>query len=148
MGPLTAKENPTYKDVCSGSTGHVEVYDFEFTSTSGDSNATYESLVKFFFQFHDPTIFNAQEQDTGPQYASVIYAYTPEQADIAKKVIKEVQTFLDKGLIPTYRGTQVTTDVRQATIFYPAHEEHQEYLDKDPSGYCNHRYRIKTWPTL
>jgi methionine-S-sulfoxide reductase len=67
MGPEGSKPNPSYKEVCSGSTGHVEVYDFQY---SGDEEM-YEQLVRFFFQFHDPTTLNAQQNDTGTQYASV-----------------------------------------------------------------------------
>ena len=67
MGPEGAKIDPTYKEVCSGETGHVEVYDFQY---SGDDEM-YKELVKFFFQFHDPTTLNSQGNDKGTQYASV-----------------------------------------------------------------------------
>lgn len=144
MGSPTSPANPTYKQVCSGTTDHVEVYDFEFTGGAD----TYEALVKFFFQFHDPTTFNAQGGDLGTQYASVIYAYTQEQLDIANRVKAELQSHLDRGTITTsYANKQVSTDVRMATTFYPAHTEHQAYLDKNPDGYCNHRIRFKEWPS-
>eukprot|EP00599_Poterioochromonas_sp_BG-1_P005217 CAMPEP_0173149902 /NCGR_PEP_ID=MMETSP1105-20130129/10615_1 /TAXON_ID=2985 /ORGANISM="Ochromonas sp., Strain BG-1" /LENGTH=214 /DNA_ID=CAMNT_0014064883 /DNA_START=72 /DNA_END=717 /DNA_ORIENTATION=- len=142
MGPPTAKRAPTYKEVCTGTTQQVEVYDFEY---EGDET-TYENLVKHFFMFHDPTVLNAQEQDIGTQYASVIYVYDQKQKEIATKVKSEVQKLLNENKITTYRGKTVTTAINDATEFFPAHEEHQEYLDKNPGGYCNHRYRIKSWP--
>lgn len=123
MGPPTSPANPTYKQVCSGSTGHVEVYDFEYTGGAD----TYEALVKFFFQFHDPTTFNAQGGDTGTQYASVIYTYTPEQFEIASRVKSELQSHLDRGFTTSYANKQISTDVRTATTFFPAHGEHQAY---------------------
>jgi peptide-methionine (S)-S-oxide reductase len=67
--------------------------------------------------------------------------------EIAKKVLIEAQELLDKGLITTYENKKISTDIREATIFYPAHEEHQLYLEKNPNGYCNHRLRIKEWPS-
>jgi peptide-methionine (S)-S-oxide reductase len=76
----------------------------------------------------------------------VIYCYDQKQFDIANKVKKEVQEFLDAGKITTYKESKVTTAVLPATTFYPAHDEHQEYLMKNPNGYCNHRIRIKEWP--
>lgn len=71
MGPTTSKANPSYREVCSGSTGHVEVYDVEFDGKED----TYEQLVRHFFSFHDPTTLNAQGNDRGTQYASVLYCY-------------------------------------------------------------------------
>ena len=65
---------------------------------------------------------------------------------IAKKVVEEAQELVSKGLITCYENKQVVTDIREATVFYPAHEEHQLYLEKNPNGYCNHRLRIKEWP--
>ena len=80
MGPdgsdgvtFAAYENPTYEQVCTGRSGHVEVFNFKYKG----GNATYKSLCKLFFQFHDPTTLNRQGNDKGPQYASVIYCYTP-----------------------------------------------------------------------
>ena len=67
MGPQGSKADPSYQEVCSGNTGHVEVYDFQFSG--GDE--MFEQLVRFFFRFHDPTTLNAQQNDTGTQYASV-----------------------------------------------------------------------------
>ncbi len=82
MGPPDAPTNPTYREVCSGATGHVEVYNFQFTGGA----PYYEELVKFFFQFHDPTTLNRQGNDRGTQYASVIYCENAEQLEIANRV--------------------------------------------------------------
>jgi peptide-methionine (S)-S-oxide reductase len=77
----------------------------------------------------------------------VIYCYDKKQLDIANKVKTELQGFLDAGQISSYKEDKVTTAVLPATTFFPAHEEHQEYLMKNPNGYCNHRIRIKEWPS-
>eukprot|EP01035_Chromulina_nebulosa_P017171 gene17171-22687_t len=141
MGPETAKKNPTYREVCSGTTQHVEVYDLEF---NGDET-TYENLVKHFFTFHDPTTKNRQGNDAGTQYASAIFYYDNKQKEIATRVKSELQSLVNSGKI-RYQGKTVETDIIPATIFYPAHDEHQAYLDKNPGGYCNHAYRFKEWP--
>jgi peptide-methionine (S)-S-oxide reductase len=144
MGPADAPKNPSYRDVCTGATGHVEVYDFEF---SGGNNY-YRELVKYFFQFHDPTTLNRQGNDRGTQYASVIYCYTDEQVEIAKSVKEELQELINSGKIKGYKEKVVTTDIRRSTKFYPAHQEHQDYLMQNPNGYCNHRIRFGLWPQL
>lgn len=145
MGPASAPADPTYKEVCSGSTGHVEVYEIEFSGGA----AYYEALVRFFFQFHDPTTMNKQGNDRGTQYASVIYCYNEEQVAIATRVKEELQALMDAGKLgaKVYSNGWIATDIRQATLFYPAHEEHQDYLTVNPHGYCNHRIRFKEWPT-
>lgn len=143
MGPESAPANPTYREVCSGETGHVEVYDFEFQGGA----EYYERLVKFFFQFHDPTTANRQGNDRGTQYASVIYCYNDEQFEIATRVKKELQHLLKTNKLgKVYQGTTVTTAILKSTTFYSAHEEHQDYLTINPNGYCNHRMRFSEWP--
>lgn len=144
MGPGTAKANPSYMEVCSGRTGHVEVFDFKFTPATPE---TFEKLCRFFFQFHDPTTMNRQGNDAGTQYASVIYCYSDAQVEIASKVKSELQALLDKGDLSCFEGSVVHTDIRKSTVFYPAHAEHQEYLANNPNGYCNHRMRFHAWPT-
>eukprot|EP01041_Mallomonas_annulata_P008411 gene8411-17332_t len=136
MGPPSAKPNPSYREVCSGRTGYVEVYDFTF---DGDYK-TYEDLIRHFFSFHDPTTKDKQGNDIGTQYSSVIFYYDEKQKMIAEKVKVELQSYLDKGRNP-YLDRTVTTDIRPATVFYKAQEDHQEYLEKNPRGYCNHGYR-------
>lgn len=75
MGPTTSVANPSYRAVCSGTTGHVEVYDCVFDG----NEETYEQLVRHFFMFHDPTTLNKQGNDAGTQYASVLYCYDQKQ---------------------------------------------------------------------
>ena len=143
MGPKDAPANPTYKEVCSGYTGHVEVYNCEYTGGAD----YYEKLVRFFFQFHDPTTHRRQGNDVGSQYASVIYCYDTAQSAIANKVKDELQALLDKGeLSYAYQERKIMTEIRDATTFYPAHTEHQDYLSVNPGGYCNHRIRFSKWP--
>ena len=142
MGPSGAKEQPSYDEVCRGDTGHVEVLDL--TYQGGDN--TYEELVRFFFQFHDPTTPNRQGNDKGSQYGSVIYYYTPSQKAIATKVKSELQELINNGKIDCYTEKYVSTEIVKATVFYAAQDEHQEYLMKNPRGYCNHRLRFKAWP--
>lgn len=150
MGPdgsdgvtFPAMENPTYKDVCTGRSGHVEVYNFSYKGGID----TYEELVRIFFQFHDPTTANRQGNDKGPQYASVIYCYSDEQEVIANKVKALLQANIDEEkLACPYNNRKIGTDIRRSTVFHPAHDEHQNYLMTNPNGYCNHRLRAVHWP--
>ena len=144
MGPNEAIKDPTYAEVKAGFTSHVEVFEFEFSG----GRAYYEALVRFFFQFHDPTTLKRQGNDVGTQYASVIFCYDQAQFDIATKVKEELQQLITAGKIICFEGKTVTTDIRRATTFYPAHKEHQDYLTVNPSGYCNHRIRFPAWPSL
>jgi peptide-methionine (S)-S-oxide reductase len=144
MGPDDAPVDPTYAEVKGGYTKHVEVFEFEYTG----GLAYYEALVRFFFQFHDPTTLKRQGNDVGTQYASVIYCYNDAQAEVCRKVKAELQLLLDAGKITCFEGKNVTTDIRTATVFYPAHKEHQDYLTVNPDGYCNHRIRFPEWPKL
>jgi peptide-methionine (S)-S-oxide reductase len=146
MGPKNAPANPSYKDVCTGKTKHVEVYDVEFTGGA----AYFEAMIKFFFMFHDPTTFNRQGNDTGTQYASVIYCYNKEEFDIATKVKDELQELINKKMLKNaYSSFRVTTSVRMVEApFFEAHKEHQDYLAQNPNGYCNHGFKFKKWPEL
>lgn len=139
MGPKGTKPHPTYREVCSGKTGHVEVCQIRYDS----SKTTYEDLVSHLFTFHDPTTLNRQGNDSGSQYASVIFAHDETQRETAEKVVRKVQGALDAGTIKAYAGGTVATRVEDATTFYPAHEAHQKYLEKKPEGYCNHRRRFR-----
>lgn len=143
-----AMTNPSYRQVCSGLTGHVEVLNIELEEREGGNAEVFENLLRFFFQFHDPTTPNRQGNDTGTQYASVIFFNDETQETIAKRVVDELQTHLDGGKVTSYVNKKVTTLVTKANTFYEAHEEHQEYLMKNPSGYCNHYLRFKQWPEL
>ena len=139
-----AMENPSYRQVCSGSTGHVEVLWVELSEAS---DKVYEELIRFFFQFHDPTTMNRQGNDAGTQYASVIFCADQKQKDIAERVKKELQELVTAGKV-RYAEREVVTGIFDLNPFYPAHEEHQAYLEKNPLGYCNHMYRFKEWPAL
>ena len=139
-----AVQNPSYRAVCSGSTGHVEVLNVELN----DPEKHYEELIKFFFMFHDPTTKDRQGNDVGTQYASAIFTNGDEQARIAEKVKAELQGLVDAKKVTRYANSQVETKLFAANPFYEAHAEHQEYLMKNPGGYCNHFYRFKEWPEL
>ena len=126
-----AMKDPSYRQVCSGITGHVEVLNVELTDPTPE---IFEELLKFFFQFHDPTTLNSQGNDKGTQYASYIFTTDDKQKEIAEKVIKNLQALLDNKQITAFAKDSVTTKVADATEFYVAHAEHQEYLAKNPNG--------------
>ncbi|PID60154.1 MAG: peptide-methionine (S)-S-oxide reductase [Gammaproteobacteria bacterium] len=120
--------NPSYEEVCTGRTGHNEVvrvvYDPERIS--------YEELLRLFWESHDPTQGMRQGLDRGTQYRSGIYTCTPEQERAAKASLEIYQAALDsKG-----HGT-VTTEILPAPTFYFAEDYHQQYLDRNPGGYCS-----------
>lgn len=139
--PLT---NPTYRQVCSGTTGFVEVLYVELN----EPETNYEPLIRFFYQFHDPTTKDRQGNDAGTQYASVIFCDDDAQTQIAMKVKGELQQLIDAGKLNKYDNKRVTTEIVATTPFIEAHEEHQEYLAKNPYGYCNHAFRFTEWPSL
>lgn len=142
MGPPDAQQSPTYHQVCTGMTKQVEVFDFTF---NGDAD-TYKELVHWFYSFHDPTTLNQQGNDVGTQYASVIYTYDDLQGEIATRETAELQQYIDSSSVRLYQGNKITTLITPATVFYPASEDHQDYLSKNVGGYCNHRYRFRSWP--
>jgi len=119
--------NPTYRDVCSGRTGHAEVVHVVFDP----KEVTFESLLKVFWENHDPTQGMRQGNDVGTQYRSTIYTTTPAQERAAKASLDGYQSALaQKGY------GAITTEIREAPPFYPAEEYHQRYLAKNPNGYC------------
>mmetsp|Transcript_39772 Transcript_39772/g.119575 ORF Transcript_39772/g.119575 Transcript_39772/m.119575 type:complete len:192 (-) Transcript_39772:446-1021(-) len=125
--------------------GHVEVLDV----TLNDPAEHLEPLLQFFYAFHDPTTMNRQGNDAGTQYASAIFTSDEEQERIARAVTDGLQNSLHSGFTPGgYFGNMIATAIVPYTEFYPAHEEHQEYLAKNPNGYCNHYIRFKEWPSL
>ena len=119
--------NPTYQEVCSGMTGHNEVvlvvYDPRVIS--------YEQLLKVFWESHNPTQGMRQGNDTGTQYRSGIYTYSPQQKQLAEKSRSIYQEALNKA---SYG--QITTEIIDAPEFYYAEVYHQQYLAKNPGGYC------------
>jgi peptide-methionine (S)-S-oxide reductase len=119
--------NPTYEEVCSGQTGHTEavlvVFDPAVTS--------YEALLKVFWENHDPTQGMRQGNDVGTQYRSAIYANSAEQLRAALASRDAFQAQLTAA-----RYGAVTTEIKEAPEFYFAEDYHQQYLAKNPSGYC------------
>lgn len=119
--------NPTYEEVCTGLTGHNEVvlvvYDPHLI--------TYETLLKVFWENHDPTQGMRQGNDRGTQYRSGIYTYSAEQKALAEKSKALYQQELKKLGYP-----DITTEILPASEFYFAEEYHQQYLAKNPHGYC------------
>jgi len=120
-------KNPTYEEVCSGMTNHSEVVLVVFDPKV----ISYEQLLKVFWEGHDPTQGMRQGNDRGTQYRSVIYAYGDEQLQAARKSKEMFQPALTKkGYGP------ITTEIRSAPEFYYAEDYHQQYLGKNPGGYC------------
>ena len=119
--------NPTYQETCSGLTGHTEavlvVYDPKVIS--------YEQLLKLFWESHDPTQGMRQGNDAGTQYRSAIYTLTPEQ----KRAAEASRAAFQKKLTASGYGA-ITTEIADAGPFYYAEEYHQQYLAKNPGGYC------------
>lgn len=119
--------NPTYAEVCTGRTGHSEVVLVVFDP----GNTSYEALLKVFWEGHDPTQGMRQGNDIGTQYRSAIYTTSPEQQQIAEESRGRYQ----RPLEDTGYG-EITTEIRPAGPFYYAEEYHQQYLAKNPGGYC------------
>jgi len=119
--------NPTYQEVCSGQTGHNEVVQVVYSQ----NDISYIDLLKIFWNLHDPTQGMRQGNDMGTQYRSGIYYYTAEQQNQAEQSKEKYQQVLldnDKGMI--------TTEIIPAGDFFYAEEYHQQYLAKNPGGYC------------
>jgi methionine-S-sulfoxide reductase len=118
---------PEYGDVKTGRTGHAESIQVVFDP----SQLSYERLLAYFFTIHDPTTKNQQGNDVGTQYRSVIFVLDAEQRRVAEKMIERV------GASGDWKAP-ITTEVTDATEFYPAEEYHQDYLQKNPGGYTCH----------
>ncbi len=117
-------DNPSYKQVCSGKTGHAEAVEVEFDA----AQVSYETLAKLFFEIHDPTQRNRQGPDIGTQYRSAIFYADEEQKRVAEKLIDELRS----------KGYQVVTSVEKAGIFWYAEEYHQDYYQKTGhQPYCH-----------
>jgi peptide-methionine (S)-S-oxide reductase len=118
--------NPTYQQVCSGTSGHVEVAQITFDP----SQIAFRDILEIFFATHDPTTLNRQGNDTGTQYRSVIFYHSPEQKAAAEEVIRDLtaqKAFSDP----------IVTAVEPATAFYAAEDYHQQYFENHPyQPYC------------
>lgn len=121
-----ARPNPTYQQVCSGTSGHVEVVQVAFDPAI----LSYRDILEIFFATHDPTTLNRQGNDSGTQYRSVIFYHSPEQETVAKELISELteeKAFQDP----------IVTAVEPASQFYQAEEYHQQYFENNPyQPYC------------
>jgi peptide-methionine (S)-S-oxide reductase len=121
-----AVPNPTYKDVCTGQTGHAEAIEIEYDPAV----VPFEKLLEVFFATHDPTTLNRQGADVGTQYRSGVFYHDDEQKRIAEAVIAK----LDAAKV--FPG-KIVTEVTKATIFYPAEDYHQDYFATNPfQPYC------------
>lgn len=117
-------DDPTYREVCTGQTGHAEVVRVEFDPEV----LTYEDVLEVFFAVHDPTQLNRQGPDVGSQYRSIILTESAEQRRIAEGVIEEHQSAYDD---------EIVTAIEPLTEFYPAEAYHQDYFEKNPNdAYC------------
>ncbi|MCK9421005.1 MAG: bifunctional methionine sulfoxide reductase B/A protein [Bacteroidales bacterium] len=117
-------DHPTYKEVCTGTTGHYEATEVVFDP----GQTTFEEVAKLFFEIHDPTQWNYQGPDWGEQYRSAIFYRNEEQKKITEKLIRELKE----------KGFHVVTEVRPATTFWKAENYHQEYYDhKGTTPYCH-----------
>jgi peptide-methionine (S)-S-oxide reductase len=116
-------ENPTYKQVCSGKTGHAEAVEIEFDPVV----VSYAELLDLFWHAHDPSQLNRQGADVGTQYRSAIFYHSPEQKEMAEK---------SKQLLAE-SGVQVVTQIAPAQKFYEAEQHHQDYFNNNPTApYC------------
>jgi peptide-methionine (S)-S-oxide reductase len=119
--------NPTYREVCSGMTGHAEVVLVVFDPM----RVSYDDLLKTFWESHDPTQGMRQGNDVGTQYRSGIYYYDDAQRSAAERTRDAFQAELTKS-----GYGRITTEIQQAPEFYYAEDYHQQYLAKNPGGYC------------
>lgn len=119
-------ENPTYEDVCTGTTGHAEVVQIIYDET----RVSFETLLNIFWNAHNPTTLNRQGPDIGTQYRSAIFFHTPEQEEIAKtsKIRLEQSGKWKKPVV---------TEITPASTFYSAEEYHQKYLQKRGQSSCH-----------
>lgn len=121
--------NPTYREVCSGQTGHAEVVRVVFDPAA----VSYEALLKIFWEGHDPTQEMRQGNDVGTQYRSVVLTFSEEQRAAAQRSRDRYQARLDAAGLG-----RIATEIAPASDFYYAEDYHQQYLAKNPGGYCGH----------
>jgi peptide-methionine (S)-S-oxide reductase len=118
--------NPTYKDVCTGRTGHAEVVQVEYDP----AEVTYDKLLDVFWENHNPTTLNRQGPDVGTQYRSAIFYHTPEQKRLAEQSKAQLEA---SGRFQR----PVVTEITEASAFYPAEDYHQRYLEKRGLASCH-----------
>jgi peptide-methionine (S)-S-oxide reductase len=121
-----SRSNPTYREVCSGTTGHVEVLQVTFDR----EKASFRDILEVFFAIHDPTTLDRQGNDVGEQYKSVIFYHSAEQRAMAEEMIRELEA---ERVWPS----PIVTEVRAAETFWPAEDYHQDYFANNPNQpYC------------
>ncbi len=119
-------ENPTYTEVCTGSTGHAEVIQVEFDP----DQISFKEILQIFFAVHDPTTLNRQGNDMGTQYRSAIFYHSEEQRRIAAEILKEIE---QKGIW----DNPIVTEITEFEKFFPAEDYHQQYFANNPNQpYC------------
>jgi len=124
IGGKASLDNPSYRQVCSGTTDYAEALEIAFDP----EKLEYATLVEFFYRMHDPTTKDIQGPDYGTQYRSAIFYHSPEQLETATNVTTLVQE-------AHYKGERIVTEIVPATKFYDAEDYHQDYLTKNPHGY-------------
>jgi peptide-methionine (S)-S-oxide reductase len=125
--------NPTYREVCSGLTGHAEVVQVEYDP----EEIEYETLLKIFWRTHDPTTLNQQGADVGTQYRSAVFYHDEEQKAKAENVMQALD---GSGAFEN----PIVTEITKASVFYPAEDYHQNYFEKNPDqAYCQAVVRPK-----
>ena len=122
----TVPGKPTYREVCSGLTGHAEVIQVTFNPNV----ISYKEILIIFMTTHDPTTLNRQGGDTGTQYRSVIYYHSSTQKEVAEQVLKEVASYYEDKIV---------TEISQLDVFYEAEDYHQDYYKKNPDHYAEDR---------
>ncbi len=116
--------NPSYEQICEGTTGHAEVVRLSFDPAV----VSFREILEVFFTIHDPTTLNRQGNDVGTQYRSVIYYHTPQQQETARQVISEMANVWDAPIV---------TELSPAVTYYKAESYHQNYFRQNPlQGYC------------
>jgi peptide-methionine (S)-S-oxide reductase len=124
-------ENPTYKQVCSETTGHAEVVQVAYDP----DRITYEELLEVFFAVHDPTQLNRQGPDVGSQYRSIVLSHDDDQRRLAEAYIEALDEEYEDSVV---------TELEPLDVFYEAEEYHQDYFDKNPNdAYCNFHAKPK-----
>ena len=120
------RPNPTYEQVCTGTTGHAEAVQVIFDPDV----VTYRDLLEVFFSIHDPTTLNRQGADAGTQYRSAIFVHSPEQKSEAERFVRELA-------VARVWDDPIVTEITAASTFYPAEEYHRDYWRRNPTqGYC------------
>jgi peptide-methionine (S)-S-oxide reductase len=120
-------DRPTYKDVCTDSTGHAEVVELDFDP----ARVTYNQILDAFFTLHDPTTLNRQGPDWGTQYRSAIFFHSPEQE---AQALAKIEQLTEEGV---FKPKRVVTKVEPAQTFWRAEEYHQRYLEKRGQASCH-----------